>query len=212
MIDRRVEIDAYHNNVQHHDEGFHASGWGSTESQHARFKALLDLSGFQGGSVIDYGCGTGDLFKYIRDLELEADYRGFDQNRQMLALARDRHQGQFSKIKIDAPTRMRADYVFASGIFQFQDTDNPEYYRALLAMLFASADRCLAVNFLSNQRSESEKDAKELYLTPRDVAGLASELSKFWRIDHSYHLGGGDVTISIFKDRGNEWNRPKKEV
>lgn len=211
LISRKKEIDSYHNNAQHDDEGYYASGWGSRESQNARFKALIDLSDFKGGSIIDYGCGSGDLIGFIQKLGFETDYWGLDQNPQMLSLARCRYQGQFSEIEIDTPPSKKADYVFASGIFQFQDSENPIYYKYLLDMLFASANKCLAVNFLSAQRASSEKDAKELYLTPCEVADLASGLSKFWRVDHSYHLGGGDVTVAVFKDNGSEWARPKKE-
>lgn len=211
MFQRQNAIDEFHSNLLGKSkEGFFLSGWSSHESQKRRFEALVRASQFKSGSVVDYGCGTGDLVAFLKQSHCVVDYRGLDQSRQMVEFATIRHGPFFDHIKLDETTFDPVDYVFVSGIFQFRDPNNPNYYISLIRMLFARCQRALTLNFLSARRNESEKEPKELYLAANEIIDIAQGLSDFWTIDHSYHPGKGDVTLSLHKcleDKG--WIRPR---
>ncbi|MFD2111318.1 class I SAM-dependent methyltransferase [Thiorhodococcus fuscus] len=210
---RKATIDNFHNALiscsETNSAGYHLAGWSSSESQVARFNSLVRASQFKGGSVIDYGCGPGDLYAYLSSLGLPLEYRGLDHSEHMLTVARSRYGGQFEKIAFDAVCFGAADYVFASGVFQFVDLDKPQYHFELIAQLFASCKKALAVNLLSASRDDSNKVINELYLNPEAVVAFAKSKTKFWCIDHSYHQGGGDMTLALFnRDSDLTWRRP----
>ena len=47
-------------------DAFLINGWFNRESQEIRFAALLNSVRYCGGRIADYGCGTGDLFGYLK--------------------------------------------------------------------------------------------------------------------------------------------------
>jgi SAM-dependent methyltransferase len=173
-------------------DGFWLDGWGSAEGQHARFDALLRSANYHGGSVVDFGCGTGALRAFLAGRGYPFTYLGLDMNPHLLPVS-----GEFRLIDFDAVDFPPADYVFASGVFQFADEGDPLYYRRLVGALFERCSIALSVNFLSAMRDEGEKDPEELYLTPGEAVELAASLSGRWVLDHSYHPARGDLTVSV---------------
>jgi SAM-dependent methyltransferase len=178
------------------------NGWGTLEGQTARFNALIRAANYRGGSVVDFGCGTGALLPYLESLGYPFTYLGLDMNPAMLpttlpATLSAPRSGGFRVIAADTVDFPPADHVFASGIFQFADRADPFYYRRLAGQLFGRCRVALSVNFLSALRDRSAKDPEELYLLPAEAVGLASSLSGRWLLDHSYHPDRGDMTLSI---------------
>ena len=213
-ISRACRINRFHERMLRSDRGAREShllcGWSSKETQEARFRALVRAVDFNGGTVLDYGCGTGDLYGYLARQGYEFSYIGVDQNTAMLAVAKAAYGDHFTPIQLDEVPALRTDYTFASGVFQFVDPDDRYYYRSLAAKLFACSDMALSVNFLSAYRAESEKQSDELYLVPDEVTALAISLSGRWTLDHSYHPGRGDMTVGILKEKpGTVWKRPQ---
>lgn len=173
-------------------ERYWLDGWGSVDGQNARFGALVRSSGYHGGSVLDFGCGTGALRSYLAGLGHPFTYLGVDMNPDLLP-----DGPGFRLIEADSVDVPAADYVFASGVFQFADPAEPLYYRRLVRSLFGRCRTALAVNFLSALRNEEAKAEDELYLSPATAADLASSLSGRWVLDHSYHPDRGDLTVSV---------------
>lgn len=212
-MNRKQLIDRFHGNLisrQPNAEGYYYSGWSSRQSQAERFAALLQVSKFTGGSVVDYGCGTGDLYGYLVASGLPFEYRGYDQNAEMLAIAKRQYrEASFSEIAIDAVDFDPADFVLASGVFQFRDADEPTYFDRVFKSLFALSRTALAVTLLSGERDHDNKSSDELYFMPDEAIQLADILSKFWILDHSYHVGSGDMALGIHRrDVAVRWTRP----
>lgn len=191
-------VASFHNQLV--AAGADPNGWGSEEGQRARFAALLRAAGYRGGSVLDYGCGTGALRRHLAEAGHPFTYLGVDMNADLLRVARrETGSGEFELIAPDSMDVPPADYVFASGVFQFADPIEPTYYQRLVANLFERCRLALSVNFLSALRAEPDRDAEELYITPAEAVNLATSLSGKWVLDHSYHPARGDVTLSVHR-------------
>ncbi|HYH05712.1 MAG TPA: methyltransferase domain-containing protein [Thermoanaerobaculia bacterium] len=185
-------------------------GWSSARSQEERFAALVRSLRYTGGSIVDFGCGTGDFHAFISKFYGNVNYTGLDHDESMLAVARLAHDARFVRCGFDQVDFEPVDYVVASGIFQFRDAEDPKYYETLAKALYERSKIGFAANFLSSLRRDSEKSDHELYLSPAEVADLASGISKSWVIDHSYHPGFGDVTAAMFHAAEDpSWGRPK---
>ncbi|GBE29037.1 MAG TPA: class I SAM-dependent methyltransferase [Bacteroidetes bacterium] len=184
-------------------------GWSSRESQEARFSALMRTLKYNGGSIVDYGCGTGDLYAFIVRHFGHVQYTGVDFHEGMLRQAKHKYNAEFIRCGFDDISFEPADFVVASGVFQFRDALNPAYYDQIVKDLFSKSRVALAVNFLSDTRQDSEEIDSELYLQPCQVVQLAASISPMWAIDHSYHVGFGDITMALFHwDRNQHWTRP----
>lgn len=79
-----------------------ALGWGSRESQELRFEALSKIIHFQNASVLDFGCGTADLCKYLRNKTLwTGDYYGIDVVEELIEAA----QAKLEKVNMPGAWR-----------------------------------------------------------------------------------------------------------
>lgn len=209
-MSRTLQITEFHGSLlKLQGSQIHAvNGWSSESSQLSRFQALLKGCDYAGGSVIDYGCGTGELLPFLCRKKEPTPYKGYDALEEMIDVARRRHGNYFENIAFDQVPNESADYVLASGVFQFLDRDAEQYYEEIIRDLFDIANIALGVNFLSSSRNIENKAAGEMYLNAATVVKVAQSLTAFWKLDHAYHDGGGDLTIVLFKREKGQWKRP----
>lgn len=185
------------------------SGWSSRAAQKQRFERLLRSVSYDGGSVLDWGCGAADLYAYLHENGAPFSYLGLDINERLIGIAEHRFGPHFQRVDLSHQLSTTFDYIFASGIFQFSDPHDPNYHLPMLAHMFARSRRGVAVNFLSNARSDENKDRHELYLDPSSLIGHAQALSVWWALDHAYHPGAGDFTLALLRPQGQtNWRRP----
>src|SRR5713226_290161 len=64
--------------------------WNSARSQLVRFDVLKDLGLDRGCSVLDIGCGLGDLYSYLRERIAVFTYVGYDISPKMVKTAKER--------------------------------------------------------------------------------------------------------------------------
>lgn len=188
---------------------WHISGWSSESSQRIRFQRLLNATAYCGGRVLDWGCGTGDFYAYLKTVTYPCQYSGIDINPRMIQIARQRYGLMFERVDLSHCPSDSYDYVFASGIFQFQDPVEPDYYMDIIRNMYKFARRAVAVNFLSAFRDARGRVASELYVDPAVLCNKISTICPHWIIDHSYHPGLGDFTVALMSpDPLTKWNRP----
>ena len=64
-------------------------GWGSKESQYLRFETLIKGLDLNNKSVLDIGCGFGDLIEYLMEKNVNfSRYHGIDISSNILEFAR----------------------------------------------------------------------------------------------------------------------------
>lgn len=96
-----------------------AADYNSIESQEIRFKQLIKIVNTKNKfSLIDYGCGYGELIHYIHKLGCVCSYLGFDISEEMIKHAmQNKPKSTDWKFTTDISDLREADYTVASGIF-----------------------------------------------------------------------------------------------
>lgn len=100
--------------------------WNSKESQYTRFEVLIDFikDDVKDSSLIDVGCGYGELFLYLREKRLlpKKDYLGIDCEEFMINLAQKRFKDElFYNCDILTQLVPKADYLVCSGALNIFD-------------------------------------------------------------------------------------------
>jgi SAM-dependent methyltransferase len=73
-----------------HGPGYRAVDWGSPEGQALRFRVLLEVGDWRRASILDAGCGVGDLAGYLAKRGARGTYLGIDALPEMIEQARRR--------------------------------------------------------------------------------------------------------------------------
>lgn len=172
-------------------------GWGSAETQRKRFEAMNLWSLWPWGSLLDVGCGLGDLVLFLKEKgqDCRDTYIGIDAMPEMVEEARHRHAGwRFEVCPLEKWER-KADVVMASGIF----TTSPDgvYAQNLICWLWALTNRVLMFNCLLKTH-HSPKGANEFSTIAANTAQFCSFFSKNVRVRLDYH----PRDFTVFMRRG----------
>ena len=189
----------YEGHVRRFGYGYRALGFGRRSSQEKRFGALAALGNFDGASLLDVGCGFGDLLAWLRARGARPRYTGLDLTASMIERCRKRFtDGEAQFLVGDALTWQPEgahDYVIASGIFGYHAKDTRARIQPTMQRLFAIAREGLAVNFLSG--CAPTRSPGRLYVHPADVLQYALRLTPAVRLDHTYMPN--DFTLCMYK-------------
>ena len=182
-------IEYYTRRLQQYGPEPRAVDWGSPQSQVLRFSVLCEIGSLAGASILDVGCGLGDLYGYLRTAGINVDYTGYDITPALLEAARRRFpEGRFLERNIadlpEADLEPGWDYVIASGIFYLRQQDPDAYLREMVGRLSRLARRGVAFNTLSARASE--RSAGEYYADPIMVVGACLDLTPRVVLRHDY--------------------------
>lgn len=116
-----------------------ALGWLTARDQQVRFEALMGMGDLNGKTVLDAGCGYGDLFAYLSAQYQLAHYYGVEQIPELLDEAVKRYWERANVTFISRNFLNKelpvADYVFASGSLNYGSSD-PGYIFNAITTLF----------------------------------------------------------------------------
>lgn len=197
--DDRRTVDYFTTRVELFGESVEATDWGSRASQITRFEVLAGL-GFQNDhSLLDVGCGQGELFGWLAARGLEPNYIGIDITPAMIGIARSRFpSARFEVMSASDAIKMgEMDFVVVSGIFYLRQHRPFDYLCETISGLYSLCQQGLAFNCLSSAFSVA--DGSEYRESPVKVFQFCRTLTPLVALRHDYHPG--DFTIYMRKVR-----------
>lgn len=224
--DRRATVDRYTARYREHGYSPKALGWDKGK-QDLRFDVLTSAIDLRGLSILDIGCGFGDVNGTLeRKLGTSYTYTGVDLVPDLLEEARARwHAPHREFLEGDVLTldpARRFDYALASGVFnhRFESTSNERFIRETMHRAFEICRVGLAFDFLSDKvdhrlahthHSAPEAVLAEAYTLTRNVIlrndYMPFEFSIFLRKDDSFDPKD-TVFTSYKRDHGDEDHEP----
>ena len=150
-------------------------GWESPEAQKLRFDAFLDNIDANGKSLLDVGCGLGNLLEHITEKGLDVRYTGVDILSKMIDCAREKClDGDFHCLDIFRENPFGADsfdIVYASGIFNLDLGNNAAFFADAFCRFLAISRSIIAFSLL-DYRSPGKEEGYA-YFSP---AGILSAI------------------------------------
>lgn len=166
----------------------------SAAGQAFRFAKLLEIGDLAGRSVLDLGCGIGDLCGAIEARTSDVDYTGVDIVGDSIEVARDLHpNGRFlhRDVLTEGLDEM-FDVVFLCAVFNDARPGAHAFMRRLLAWAFEHCRQAMAFNFISTH--VNFRDEGLAYHDPLDVLGYCiEELTP--KVELHHHYARCDVAV-----------------
>ena len=189
----------YADKVRRYGYDHRGLGFRTRSAQEKRFEALLSLGELDGRSVLDVGCGFGDLLAFLDERGIRARYTGLDVCAPMIERCRDRFAGRDVHFAVadvlDYEPGHEYDFVVASGLFGLDAPGARERIRPTIARLFAWCSEAMAANFLSTKSAAPVEG--RVYVDPCEALAMGLELTPAARLDHTYLPN--DFTLQLFK-------------
>ena len=178
-------------------------GWESREAQYRRFEVVLDKLGFHGMSILDVGCGLGNMLDFCQKKNLSVFYTGVDILPDMIEHARKRHPDAnwfccdiFSENRLCSETY---DLIYSSGIFNLDLGNNNRFLMDALELFLNLSKRYVCFNLLSD--SSVDKENGYYYYSKDKVCD--DILKKFTLKEHNLSIESdyleNDFTVIINK-------------
>ena len=156
LIEKATIIHYHRRRIETYADGtVEALGWRGEESQAKRFEVLSKVGDLNECSLLDVGCGYGDLKWYLDRQYSNYTYIGIDQMPEFIAEAKERYKDHpntfFSQTDFTSVSFPQVDYVIASGALGYR-CDQPSFYTDMIRKMYDAATRAVAFNMLDAGR------------------------------------------------------------
>lgn len=195
-------ISFFDKSLRLHGDRPEAVRW-TPPGQIIHYKCMLDIApSIEGATVLDFGCGKGDFYGFLKQHKIPVTYTGVDLNPGLIDLAKQKYPGvPFSVFDISTdnpPDTLRDsfDYIFLCGVFNLKVQGLDELIRNTLKKLFGRCRIGLAYNGLSAHNHHKSHELH--YVAPEEILKFAiEELTPFvsLRQDRLYH----DFTLFAYQ-------------
>jgi len=191
-------ITDYHKKFNEHGESPKALQWQNYKSSAERYRELVADLDIRGKSVLDAGCGMGDILPYIYANAPDFEYLGVDIIEDFIEIARKRYLGHEFRV-LDALKEefgQKFDIVLSCGILNSNIDNWLEERQQRIQKLYSLANEAFAFNMAGSFQPKpggkrvAEADTKEII---NFCAGLTS------KVILKTHYHPKDFTIVMFK-------------
>lgn len=139
-------------------------GWGGDAAKNRRrydnFLDILNLFPVSAPSLLDVGCGYGELRRIFRERDIPVAYTGIDVSQSMVSFARELHGdeclfhcGDFLEFSRESGTVY--DYVVCNGILTdrqgVKQSEMERFFHEIVPAMFGIAKSAIAFNVMSTR-------------------------------------------------------------
>lgn len=154
----KANIITYHRQRPGADD-FYKLGYRSTDSQILRFQGLLHWGNFSDSTILDLGCGYGDLKLFLDQHAQNFTYLGLDFIKEFIVRAQERY-GNLANTHFLQSDFLNAglpevDIIVASGSLNYRST-NPYHPWECINRMWEAANKGIAFNLLDANYFEND--------------------------------------------------------
>ena len=198
-IDTTKAADLYNTRFDQHGRDIKTVGWGSELSQQLRFEVLFRGLDPKGRTILDVGCGLGDLVPYLESRTGgDFHYIGIDIAGKLIDDARatyGRAGREFYTGDIFSVTIPPVDIAVLSGALSFKVDGIELYAYETMKRMFEVSQKAACLNFLSKYVDyELEKNQ---HYQPELVFSKAKQIANCVNLFHDYPLH--EFTVQLIK-------------
>ncbi len=182
---REQLLSFYNFHLEKYGDRPEALRW-TPQGQLKRYHTLAEIApDLDGATVLDYGCGTGDFYRFLKRRGISVSYTGVDINENFIELARKKYPDCTFRTMDASAEELQGfyDYIFICGVFNYLVPGVQQDLRETLVTLFRHCNKGLALNALSSHTPL--KDPELNYTSPEEMVRFVLEhLSPYLALRH----------------------------
>ena len=149
-----VSVKEYYRALyKQHGDNHNAVQWSDRRTQYKRFEILAGIDNKM-RSLVDVGCGLGDMLPYLKARGFRGKYTGVDIVPEFIERCREKFSREcnasFHTLDVSRdPLPRGADYYLLSGAFNNPNPENHSFMLNCISKMFLAARKGAAFNALS---------------------------------------------------------------
>lgn len=196
-LSKEYLISFYSQSLNLHGDRPEALRW-TPEGQIKRYSLMSRVGDLSGKDILDYGCGKGDFYGFLKEQAIKVSYTGLDITPPLIELARRKYpECRFEVFDIEQmPLKEDYDYIFICGVFNNRVEGVMESMKNTLLKLFPHAKEAMVFNALTGYALQ--KTAELNYILPEEMLKFVLEnLSPNVVLYHNF--APDDITFFVYK-------------
>ncbi len=181
-IDKGIIKSHYEPRLDKYKENHQILNWENREAQLKRFRVFIENVDVKNRSLLDVGCGLGDLYSYIKNRGINVEYTGIDILEKMITGARAKNPGGeffvhdlFSETPDSGNSGGKGfDIVFSSGLFNLKTGKDRDFLVHAVSVFYRKAKQRVVFNLLDTA-SENKEDIY-CYYSPEEIEKTAGKI------------------------------------
>ncbi len=176
-------IDFFTKRLIHFKNTPEAVGW-TPKGQILRYEAVLGLIEPEGKSLLDFGCGKGDFYSFLKQKGISCKYTGIDINPSLIEVAKKNYpEAEFYVQDIEKERLNRNfDYVVSIGVFNLAVEGVRSTMQNCLKILFEHTNEKIIFTCLNKETKL--KDFSVVYFSKEELEAVAKKISVHYEIFH----------------------------
>jgi SAM-dependent methyltransferase len=176
--------------------------WKSEESMKLRHHELLRDLNIEGKSILDVGCGFGNILPRLKEKASRFRYTGVDIVPEFIKVAKEQYAQYRFVVRdyVEHPLAEHFDLVLCSGVLNSNFESALSYRRKAIAVMFAHAKEALAFNMAGDYPQPPNTADRTIYYAD-SLEMLRYCVSLTPRIIFRSQYCPKDFTIILFKEK-----------
>ena len=172
-------------------------GWGTKKGkQSIRFEILCQIGDISNSSILDVGCGFGDLFGYLRYKKIKMNYHGIDINHNLIDMGKKIYPNAYLEHRDFEIKKFhkKFDWVLSSGITSHGSTYS--HLTNIMKEMFRICKKGFSMNFVSDNVDYKTKDL--FYSSPEKIISITKSFTNRFVLKHDYMPY--EFTLYVYKN------------
>lgn len=200
-FDKNAAIKRYNDRLKEFGYSPKTLGWYKGK-QDLRFDILTSQLILNNKSILDIGCGFGDLNKTLKQKADNYEYLGIDINENLIKIGKEKYKGKNIKFMtcefLEENFDEKFDFIIESGIFnyEYKEIDNYTIIESTIVKALELCNEGLAFDFSSD--TVDYKYDNCFYANPGKILSIAYKYSRNIILRNDYMPF--EFCLFIFKD------------
>lgn len=172
--------------------------WNNYASAAIRYRQIVADLDLDGKSILDIGCGMGDILPYIYSKAPNFEYLGVDRNEDFINIAKKRYEGH--NFRVFDPFKENLgqtfDVVILCGAMNANKPNWLENRKQKIHQIYSLADKAVAFN-MAGALQPIKSQSRVAYADVQEIVEFCANLTPRLIVKTHYHPK--DFTVLIFK-------------
>lgn len=194
------KVRGYQKGLQKYGPEARALQWRSKEAAELRYEQLIADIDFEGKSVLDVGCGFGDIIPFISSKSRKFKYTGVDIVPEFIRVAKKRYSGNQFLIRdyFGDPLEGVFDIIVSSGTLNVNLQNALLYRKKAIKAMFEHANEIIGFNMAGGYPQPENKKINRVYFAD-SLKILEYCLGLTNKLIFRHHYRKKDFTMVMFK-------------